>query len=98
MNELDKLVKILQSDEVFNIETNGNFMGTRRSLAEYLINNGVGLVDELRDGIDSLKKENASLKTMLQELSDELLEVRRNISSSTKNKKTRKINFKINKR
>lgn len=98
MNELDKLVKILQSDEVFNIETNGNFMGTRRSLAEYLINNGVGLVDELRDGIDSLKKENASLKMMLQELSDELLEVRRNISSSTKNKKTRKINFKINKR
>lgn len=98
MNELDKLVKILQSDEAFNIETNGNFMGTRRSLAEYLINNGVGLVDELRDGIDSLKKENASLKTMLQELSDELLEVRRNISSSTKNKKTRKINFKINKR
>lgn len=95
MNELDKLVKILQSDEAFNIETNGNFMGTRRSLAEYLINNGVGLVDELRDGIDNLKNENASLKTMLQELSDELLEVRRNISSSTKNKKTRKINFKI---
>lgn len=95
MNELDKLVKILQSDEVFNIETNGNFMGTRRSLAEYLINNGVGLVDELRDGIDNLKNENASLKTMLQELSDELLEVRRNVSSSTKNKKTRKINFKI---
>lgn len=98
MNELDKLVKILQSDEVFNIETNGNFMGTRRSLAEYLINNGVGLVDELKYGIDNLKNENASLKTMLQELSDELLKVRRNISSSTKNKKTRKINFKINKR
>lgn len=57
MNELDKLVKILQSDEVFNIETNGNFMGTRRSLAEYLINNGVGLVDKLIDSIDSLKKE-----------------------------------------
>lgn len=89
MNELDKLVKILQSDEVFNIETNGNFMGTRRSLAEY------GLVDELRDGIDNLKNENASLKTMLQEMSNELLEVRRNVSSSTKNKKTRKINFKI---
>lgn len=98
MNELDKLVKIMQSDEVFNIETNGNFMGTRRSLAEYLINNGVGLVDELRDGIDNLKNENASLKAMLEEMSNELLEVRRNVLSSTKNKKTRKINFKINKR
>lgn len=91
MNELDKLVKILQSDEVFNIETNGNFMGTRRSLAEYLINNGVGLVDKLIDSIDSLKKENASLKTMLEEMYAELIETHKNYNK-------RKINFKINKR
>lgn len=98
MNELDKLVNILQSDEAFNIETNGNFMGTRRRLAEYLQNNGVGLVEGFRDIIIELNKENASLKAMLQELSDELLEIRRTTLSSSKNKKTRKINFKISNR
>lgn len=95
MNELDKLVNILQSDEAFNIETNGNFMGTRRSLAEYLINNGVGLVDKLIDSIDSLKKENASLKTMLEEMHAELIEAYKTMTKASKNKKSRKINFKI---
>lgn len=97
MNELDKLVNILQSNEAFNIDTNGNFMGTRRSLAEYLQNNGVGFVEGLNNTIEKLKKDNESLKAMLQELSEELVDVRRTISSF-KNKKSRKINFKINKR
>lgn len=95
MNELDKLVNILQSDEAFNIETNGNFMGTRRSLAEYLINNGVGLVDKLIDSVDSLKKENVSLKTMLEEMHAELIEAYKTMTKASKNKKSRKINFKI---
>lgn len=95
MNELDKLVNILQSDEAFNIETNGNFMGTRRSLAEYLVNNGVGLVDKLIDSVDSLKKENVSLKTMLEEMHAELIEAYKTMTKASKNKKSRKINFKI---
>lgn len=96
MNELDKLVNILQSDEAFNIETNGNFMGTRRSLAEYLLNKGVGLVNGFEYTIENLKKENESLKAMLEELSKEVIEARRAISN-LKNKKSRKISFKISK-
>lgn len=96
MNELDKLVNILQSNEAFNIDTNGNFMGTRRSLAEYLQNNGVGFVEGLKNTIENLKKENETLKAMLEDLSKEVIEVRRAISNS-KNKKSRKISFKISK-
>lgn len=67
MDDCKKLKTLLESDEAYDIETNGNFMGTRQILAEYLIKNGIGYVANFQSENELLKYQ---LKTVIAELNE----------------------------
>lgn len=93
MNDSNKLKSLLESEEAYNIETNGNFMGTRKLLAEYLIKNGIGYIANIQNEKETIEKENELLKFQLKTVIAELNEMKRIYHNAP-----RRASFKIYKR